>query len=410
MSHPCIYALIACAGQGARMGQGDALPKQYQRVARQPLVLHTVQAFLNCPEVGGGIVVVAAGDGFWSDEQRQRIAPFVVQAVGGATRALSVQGGLCALLAQGAQAHDWVLVHDAARCLVRPSDISQLIATCRDDEVGGILAWPVVDTLKVGRDRSCRTLDRCDKWQAQTPQMFRIATLLAALERAGPAVGDEASAIEALGLQPKLVAATPLNFKVTYPADHAMVEQLLTARSLALAPSPPGWPRIGEGWDSHVLAAGRPLILGGVRIPYSKGLHGHSDADVLLHAITDALLGASALGDIGRHFANTDARHCNADSRIFLRQTAAWVRERGYSIVNIDATIIAQAPQLAPHMEAICTSIATVLDIARANVNVKAKTAEQLGPVGEGRSMEARAIALLQSSGPAAAHNEPNLR
>ena len=153
--------------------------------------------------------------------------------------------------------------------------------------------------------------------------------------------------------------------------------------------------RIGEGWDIHQLAAGRKLILGGVEVPHGTGLLGHSDADVLLHAITDALLGAAGLGDIGRHFPDTDAQFSGADSSVLLAEAARRVRAAGWQVGNIDSTVIAQAPKLAPHIPAMCQRIAAALGIAVEQVNVKAKTAEKLGPVGEGRAMEARAVALL---------------
>jgi 2-C-methyl-D-erythritol 2,4-cyclodiphosphate synthase len=154
--------------------------------------------------------------------------------------------------------------------------------------------------------------------------------------------------------------------------------------------------RIGEGWDTHALVAGRPLILGGVRIEHSHGLLGHSDADALLHAITDALLGAAGLGDIGRHFPDTDPAFKGADSSALLAEAARRVRGAGWSIVNIDSTIVAQAPKLAPHIPAMCAGIAATLGLATGSVNVKAKTAEKMGPVGEGRAIEARAVCLLQ--------------
>lgn len=153
--------------------------------------------------------------------------------------------------------------------------------------------------------------------------------------------------------------------------------------------------RVGEGWDVHQLVAGRKLMLGGIEVPHTVGLLGHSDADVLLHAITDALLGAAGLGDIGRHFPDTDAKFHGADSAVLLAEAASRVRAAGWSINNVDSTVIAQAPKLAPHLPAMCERIAAVLDIAVDRVNVKAKTAEKLGPVGEGRAMEARAVALL---------------
>lgn len=156
--------------------------------------------------------------------------------------------------------------------------------------------------------------------------------------------------------------------------------------------------RIGEGWDVHALVAGRKLILGGVEIPHITGLLGHSDADVLLHAITDALLGAAALGDIGRHFPDTSADFKNADSWVLLQRTGQLVTEKGYTIINIDSTVIAQAPKLAPHMDAMRGRIASALNLDVGAVNVKAKTAEKLGPVGEGKSMEARAVVLIETT------------
>lgn len=156
--------------------------------------------------------------------------------------------------------------------------------------------------------------------------------------------------------------------------------------------------RIGEGWDVHALVQGRPLILGGIQIPHDKGLLGHSDADALLHAITDALFGAAGLGDIGRHFPDTDAQFRGADSAVLLAEAARRVRAQGWAIINVDSTIVAQAPKMAPHIEAMRTRIAKVLGISPTCVNVKAKTAEKMGPVGEGLSIEARAIALLSAS------------
>lgn len=164
--------------------------------------------------------------------------------------------------------------------------------------------------------------------------------------------------------------------------------------SASLQPSGPPW-RIGEGWDTHELVVGRPLVLGGVRVPHSHGLLGHSDADALLHAIMDALLGAAALGDIGRHFPDTDPTFRGADSALLLGEAAHRVRVRGWSIANVDATIIAQAPKMAPHIPAMCERIAKLLALSPDQVNVKAKTAEKMGPVGEGRAIEARAVCLL---------------
>jgi 2-C-methyl-D-erythritol 4-phosphate cytidylyltransferase/2-C-methyl-D-erythritol 2,4-cyclodiphosphate synthase len=324
---------------------------------------------------------------------------------GGATRADTVKNALKALLDEGCSPNDWVLVHDAARCLITPEQINYLIDECQNDAVGGLLACPVADTLKAsnhGRIKS--TIDRAGKWAAQTPQMFRIGQLETALDKAlqaGKPVTDEASALESIGQQPKLVNASSQNFKITYPEDFALAEAILQSRkhqtnmTATFAPTF----RIGEGWDTHQLvdqaATGRKLILGGVEIPFTKGLLGHSDADALCHAITDALLGAAALGDIGKHFPDTDSRFKGVNSIALLRHTAALVRANGWQIGNIDSTVIAQAPKLAPYMDAMRRNLSTALGVDVNQVNVKAKTAEKMGPVGEGLAMEARAVVML---------------
>ena len=276
--------------------------------------------------------------------------------------------------ARGAQPQDWVLVHDAARCLLRAAWVDRLIDACLDDEVGGLLALPLADTLKSeAHGRVQATVDRQGKWAAQTPQMFRLGLLGPALQAAmasGRAITDEASAVEALGQAPKLVPGDLENLKVTWPGDFALAERLLAGRAgdqaqyreqamTGLNNQPPQL-RIGEGWD-----------------------------------ITDALFGAAALGDIGRHFPDTDAAFKGADSGALLAECARRVRAAGWQIVNVDSTVIAQAPRLAPHMPAMTVRIATLLGLAPAQVNVKAKTAEKMGPVGEGLAIEARAVCLL---------------
>ena len=229
---PRIWGLIPCAGSGSRAGSGG--PKQYQVLAGQPLVLHTLQAFAAVPRLAGVTVVVAPGDGFVPCS----FAPVSIAQCGGPTRAASVLNGLDWLAAAGAHADDWVLVHDAARCLVTPQQIDDLIDACLDDEVGGLLALPLPDTLKQeAAGRVAVTVARTDKWLAQTPQMFRLGTLTRALQQAGEQVTDESSAIEQLGLAPKLVAGSAQNFKVTYPEDFALAQAVLLARGKAHASS-----------------------------------------------------------------------------------------------------------------------------------------------------------------------------
>lgn len=220
------WALIPCAGSGSRAG--GAGPKQYQPVAGLPMVQHTLAAFAAVPQLQRTLVVVAPGDHFL---QPGPTAAWVVADRGGATRAATVGNGLAVLRSLGAADEDWVLVHDAARCLVTPAQITQLIEACAQDEVGGLLALKLPDTLKrEAGGRVAQTLDRGDKWLAQTPQMFRLGLLQRALQEAGDAVTDESSAIEALGLAPRLVGGSAQNFKVTYPEDFALAEAVLTAR------------------------------------------------------------------------------------------------------------------------------------------------------------------------------------
>ena len=394
---PRLFALVPCAGSGSRAGAAG--PKQYAAVAGKPLVAHTLAALARVPRLAATLVVLSPDDrlfevmvpGFAGEQAW-------VARVGGASRAETVAAGLAELQARGAMPHDWVLVHDAARCLLQPAWVDRLIDACADDEVGGLLALPLADTLKQAlaapaEARVSTTLPRDGKWAAQTPQMFRLGLLLPALRGAGPAVTDEASAVEAMGHHPKLVPGDYQNLKVTWPTDFALAERLLQPPETAMPTTPQL--RIGEGWDTHALVTGRPLVLGGVTIPHSHGLLGHSDADALLHALTDALFGAAALGDIGRHFPDNDAAFQGADSGRLLEECARRVRAAGWQIVNVDATIVAQAPKLAPHIPAMVERIAALLGLLPGQVNVKAKTAEKMGPVGEGRAIEARAVCLL---------------
>ena len=240
---PRLWALIPCAGNGAR--SGAAGPKQYQPLAGEAMVWHTVQAFLAVEQLAGVLVVVAPDDGFFDAAQNKHdaVKGLQVAKVGGATRAESVANGLQVLADQGAASQDWVLVHDAARCLITPQQISTLIAACQHDAVGGLLALPLPDTLKQQTPNSASgecarvaaTLVRSDKWLAQTPQMFRLAPLHHALRQCGAAVTDESSAMEAMGLQPLLVTGSAQNFKVTYPPDFALAEAVLRARQTVAA-------------------------------------------------------------------------------------------------------------------------------------------------------------------------------
>ncbi|MED5619167.1 2-C-methyl-D-erythritol 4-phosphate cytidylyltransferase [Ideonella sp. BN130291] len=229
---PRCFALVPCAGTGSRAGPG--LAKQYRSVAGQSVVAHTLAALSSVSQLSGILVVLSPDD----DQFEQHAPGFVGETAwvcrnGGDTRAHTVAHGLQELLARGAQPHDWVLVHDAARCLLRPEWVQRLIDACHDDEVGGLLALPVADTLKQEHEgRVAATVDRAHKWAAQTPQMFRIGLLQPALAHAGVAVTDEASAVEALGHAPKLVRGEAENFKLTWPGDFELAQRLLTTRNL----------------------------------------------------------------------------------------------------------------------------------------------------------------------------------
>jgi 2-C-methyl-D-erythritol 4-phosphate cytidylyltransferase len=226
---PRFFAVIPCGGVGARAGTGG--PKQYEMLAGQAVVMHTLQAFAQVSQLAGTLVAVAAGDTWWR-KQTLPNATFSVAACAGNTRAKTVFNALNTLSEQGAHPHDWVLVHDAARCLIEPAQISALIAACQHDSVGGLLAVKLPDTLKMeANGRVAATVSRTDKWLAQTPQMFRLGLLTEALHKAGDAVTDESSAIEMLGLQPKLVEGSPHNLKITYPPDFALAQAILKARA-----------------------------------------------------------------------------------------------------------------------------------------------------------------------------------
>ena len=224
-----LWALVPCAGRGTRTGA--ALPKQYQPVAGRALVLHTLAAFAGVPQLAHTLVLLAPHDTWFAQLDLATIAHCSAVECGAATRAGTVINGLAALRARGAQDHDWVLVHDAARCLVTPTLIERLIDACRDDPVGGLLALPVSDTIKrAASDRVAQTVDRSLYWLAQTPQMFRLAALERALHAAGDSVTDESSAIEAQGLAPRLVQGERANFKVTVAQDFILAEAMLLAR------------------------------------------------------------------------------------------------------------------------------------------------------------------------------------
>ncbi|CBS86648.1 bifunctional 2-C-methyl-D-erythritol 4-phosphate cytidylyltransferase/2-C-methyl-D-erythritol 2,4-cyclodiphosphate synthase [Azospirillum lipoferum] len=384
---PTCIALIVAGGSGQRFGAER--PKQYLDLAGKPVLRRTVEAFLRHPQVGGVRVVI---DQAWRDAYDAAVAGLGLPdpVAGGASRQDSVRNGLEALAADGIP--DFVLIHDAARPLIDEATIGAVIAALAD-KPGAIAAVPVADTLKRGNDGSIgATVDREGLWRAQTPQGFRFPAILEAHRAAaGLSLTDDAAVAERAGLAVALVPSKEDNFKVTTPDD-------LTRATRAIMSSL--WDvRTGSGFDVHRFTDGDFVTLCGLQIPHSHGLEGHSDADVGLHALTDAILGALAAGDIGSHFPPTDPRWRGADSAKFLRHAADLVAERGGVIAHADVTIICERPKVGPHRAAMAERIAQILGIEVGRVSVKATTTEQLGFTGRREGIAAQAVATVRLPG-----------
>ena len=382
-----VAALIVAAGAGQRFG--GPLPKVFVPLAGRPLLLWAVAAYVNHPEVNDVALVVAPEYVSRAEDLCRDVGDVLIVA-GGAERRQSVLNGLRAL---ASLAPDIVAIHDGARPLVTPAIITASLRVCRDHGAA-LAAVPATDTVKrVADDRIVGTLDRHDIFLAQTPQTFRYDLILAAHEQAeaeGWDVTDDAMLLERLGHKVAISPGHVRNLKVTTPDDLARAEAWVCSLDCTQ-----GAPRIGHGFDLHRLVEGRRLVLGGVDIPHDKGLLGHSDADAALHAIADALLGACALGDIGQHFPDSDAAYRDADSRELLRHVVTLVREAGWRPVNVDVTIIAQEPKLAPHIAAMREATAQALALQIEDVSYKATTTERLGPIGEGQAIAAEAVVLV---------------
>jgi 2-C-methyl-D-erythritol 4-phosphate cytidylyltransferase/2-C-methyl-D-erythritol 2,4-cyclodiphosphate synthase len=382
------WLVVPAAGSGRRMGA--AAPKQYLPLAGATVLEHALAPFLADPRCRGIVVALAADDERWPTLAVARDAR-VRRVTGGAERRDSVLAGLEALIAAGGAADDWVLVHDAARPCLRAADLDALLAALPDAPDGALLAVPLADTLKRADEagRSAATVDRRTLWRAMTPQAAPLALLRDALART-PDVTDEASALEALGRRPRLVACATTNVKVTEPADLEFARRVLAEGGKV------GETRIGFGVDVHAFGPGDHVWLGGVRIAYSRGVVAHSDGDVLLHALCDALLGAAGLGDIGQHFPDTDARWKGASSTGLLAHCVSLARERGWAVENADLTLLAEAPRVGPHRDAIRAHVAGVLGVPPDAVNVKATTTEKLGFLGRAEGLAAQAAVLLK--------------
>lgn len=374
-SPPHMAAVVVAAGQGLRAGQ--PLPKQFAPWRGKPVVRHSVEA-LAAAGIAPIAVVIPEGAEAVAGQALAGIAG-VLFVTGGATRQASVRRGLEAL---EPHAPDSVLIHDAARPSLRHDVIARLQAALEND-AAAIPVLPVVDSL-VGAEgaRMGAPADRDALRRVQTPQAFRYAEILAA-HRAWPGkptAGDDAQVARAHGIAVALVEGDEALHKLTFAGDFA-----------AAAPAI----RVGTGYDVHRLAEGEELWLCGVRIAHSHGLAGHSDADVAIHALVDALLGAIGAGDIGAHFPPSDPRWRGASSDRFLKHAVALVAESGYGIGNVDVTIICEAPRIGPHRDAMRARVAELLGIAMREVSVKATTTEGLDFTGRREGIAAQAIASL---------------
>lgn len=394
-----LFAIVPAAGVGRRMTTNR--PKQYLDLAGKPVLEHTLTRLLQLDDLQTIVVALAANDQHWPSVAISH-HPRIQTVTGGKQRHHSV---LHALQALPANHDDWVFVHDAVRPCIQPTMIEQLIKTVADDAVGGLLAIPVTDTIKrVKAHHVMDTIDRRTLWQAQTPQLFRYGLLLHALTDSlarNYEITDEASAIEHLGKQPKILAGSINNIKITHPEDLIFAEHYLTTQPATTSlhhcsTQPPI--TIGHGYDVHRFGDGDHLILGGVTIPYHHGMVAHSDGDVVLHALSDAILGACNLGDIGQHFPDTDPQYANADSRLLLRQVCRKMQAYHWQLSHADITIIAQAPPITPHKDTMRQNIADDLQADSSMVNIKATTPEGLGPIGRQEGMAVHAVVLLRKN------------
>jgi 2-C-methyl-D-erythritol 4-phosphate cytidylyltransferase/2-C-methyl-D-erythritol 2,4-cyclodiphosphate synthase len=372
--------LVVAAGRGSRAG--GEIPKQYRPLLGRALLAHALDP-LDHPAIDLIQVVIGEGqEAAYAAAIGDRALPAPV--IGGATRQQSVRNGLAALAGRGVGR---VLIHDAARPFLPASVIDRLLGAL-DRHDGAVPVLGVVDTLAKDEGRLGETVAREGLVRVQTPQAFRFEAIRAAHEGwRGPDATDDAQVARAAGIEVATVAGDPALDKLTYDADFARAEERLAAR---LAP------RTGMGFDVHAFGPGGPVRLGGIEIPHDRGLVGHSDADVALHALTDAILGALAAGDIGDHFPPGDPRWRGAPSALFLEQARDLVERSGGRIANVDVTIICEAPRIGPHRLRMREKIAALLRLPPGRVSVKATTTERLGFAGRGEGIAAQAVATLR--------------
>jgi 2-C-methyl-D-erythritol 4-phosphate cytidylyltransferase / 2-C-methyl-D-erythritol 2,4-cyclodiphosphate synthase len=384
---------MPAAGSGRRFG--TQVPKQYAQLLGKSVIEWALAPFLADPQCAGIVIALAPEDPWWP-QVAARLPAAIVTVAGGAQRSESVLQGLRGLGSRASD-RDWVLVHDAARPCLPAADLAALLSTLGQGDAGGLLAAPGADTLKLAPGGVPavvdRTVDRTGLWRALTPQMFRLGALRKALEAAhdaGRTPTDESQALEWVGGRPLLVEGSAANIKVTTTQDLVVAAAILGSVEKVM--------RIGSGFDVHTFGEGDFVMLGGVRVPYGRGVIAHSDGDVILHALCDALLGAAGLGDIGQHFRDDDPQWRGADSKGFVRGVLAMLRARNLAVVNADITVLAEAPRLSQHREEIRRSIAALLEVQADCVNVKATTTEKMGFLGRGEGLAAQAVVLLRTA------------
>lgn len=372
-------ALIVAAGSGSRMG--GQIPKQFRDLAGKPVLRWAVESLIDHPAVHSARVVIGTDQEELASRALEglQVGPFII---GGAERADSVRAGLASI------SGDAVLVHDAARPFCPSVVIDRLLASL-EFAPGSAPVLPVNDTLARTSGTLGEPVDRRGLVRVQTPQAFRLADLRSAYaawaEPSSPT--DETSVLRAAGMKVATVEGDPALEKLTSMADFQRAEQWLAGSFR---------PRTGLGFDVHAFAGNGPIMLAGVEVPHNRGLAGHSDADVALHAITDALLGAAALGDIGKHFPPSDAQWKGASSAVFLRHAVELLRAKGAIIDHIDCTIIAEAPKVGPHRQAMQCRIAEIAGLSVDQVSVKATTTEGLGFTGRREGIAAQAVASIR--------------
>jgi 2-C-methyl-D-erythritol 4-phosphate cytidylyltransferase/2-C-methyl-D-erythritol 2,4-cyclodiphosphate synthase len=378
-----VSAIIAAGGRGSRVGADQ--PKQLLEICGVPILQRSVEAFLHHPLVNEVVVALPLDILSAPPPYLASVGKPVTLVEGGARR----QDSVALALARVSETADIVVVHDAARPMVSADLIDRTVAAAVEHGAA-LAALGATDTVKRGTADGVvvETVPRDSIYLAQTPQAFQAALLRDALA-SGMDATDEATLVERAGIPVRLVAGDPRNVKITTAADVALAERLIGGIAVAGI-------RIGNGYDLHRLVAERPLVLGGVTIPYELGLAGHSDADVVCHAVTDALLGAAALGDIGQHFPDTEPRWKGADSIELLTQAASLVRAAGWTIANVDVVVIAERPKLLPFVPRIRANLAAALHCAVEQVSVKGKTNEGVDATGVGQAIATHAVALIQ--------------